>query len=97
MKKLMEAKDTVSRIRCHCELYQQSCCCPCTDCNYARTVNKAKEEQAGISFKAGPSENTEYNVTCLDTINDFIKRLNIEHRILESVSSPVGTKRDGEA
>ncbi len=30
-----------------------------------------------------PTENSEYNATCLDAISAFIKRLNGEHRIVE--------------
>jgi hypothetical protein len=53
-------------------------------------VNKSGGYQLGLilwyngwrQYVLRPIENTEYNDTCLDTINAFMKRLNKEHRIL---------------
>lgn len=53
-------------------------------------VNKSSGYQIGLviwyngwrQYVFRPIENTEYNSTCLDTISDFIKRLNKEHRIV---------------
>ena len=52
----MEAKDTVMRVKCHCERLYKECHCFCDDCNSAKIINEASEAQAEISFKAGIKE-----------------------------------------
>ena len=46
----MEAKDTVMRVKCHCERLYFSCNCFCDDCNYAKATNQASEAQAEITW-----------------------------------------------
>jgi len=49
----MEAKDTVVRRKCHCEQLYKVCGCSCDACGQAKIINREREAQAKISFKAG--------------------------------------------
>jgi hypothetical protein len=52
----MNAEDTVTYYKCHCEYNLRSCHCYCDDCASIRGRNKELLKQAQISFKTGQKD-----------------------------------------